>query len=61
MLPPSIEFPRFRPRAPWWGPDLQTLRNTFRGPAITERALRPVAQIAHYRQQLKRFDALIQT
>lgn len=23
------EFPAFRPRAPWWGPDLQTLRNFF--------------------------------
>jgi len=25
-------FPRFRPRSPWWGPDLQTLRNFLRGP-----------------------------
>lgn len=24
----------FRPRAPWFGPDLQTLRNTLRGPAL---------------------------
>ena len=24
-----LEFPPFRPRAPWWGPDLQTLRNFF--------------------------------
>ncbi len=30
-------FPRFVPRAPWWGPDLQTLRNTLRGPV----AVRP--------------------
>ena len=27
------EFPRFRPRSPWWGPDLQTLRNFLRGPS----------------------------
>lgn len=25
-------YPPFRPRAPWWGPDLQTLRNMLRGP-----------------------------
>jgi predicted alpha/beta-fold hydrolase len=24
------ELPPFRPRAPWWGPDLQTLRNALR-------------------------------
>ncbi len=24
------DLPPFRPRAPWWGPDLQTLRNTLR-------------------------------
>lgn len=24
-----LEFPPFHPRAPWWGPDLQTLRNFF--------------------------------
>ena len=29
------EFPAFRPRAPWWGPDLQTLRNMLRGPVLT--------------------------
>ncbi len=27
-----IEFPEFRPRPPWLGADLQTLRNLFRGP-----------------------------
>lgn len=27
------EFPRFRQRSPWWGPDLQTLRNFLRGPS----------------------------
>jgi predicted alpha/beta-fold hydrolase len=27
-----LEFPAFEPRAPWWGPDLQTLRNTLRRP-----------------------------
>jgi predicted alpha/beta-fold hydrolase len=26
-------FPRFDPRPPWFGPDLQTLRNVVRGPA----------------------------
>lgn len=25
----QLEFPPFHPRAPWWGPDLQTLRNFF--------------------------------
>nr|WP_246462928.1 alpha/beta fold hydrolase [Nitrospirillum iridis] len=29
-MPPG--YPPFRPRAPWWGPDLQTLRNTLRRP-----------------------------
>jgi predicted alpha/beta-fold hydrolase len=27
-------FPRFRPRLPWWGGDLQTLRNSLRPPRI---------------------------
>ncbi len=27
------EYPLFVPRAPWFGPDLQTLRNLVRGPA----------------------------
>jgi predicted alpha/beta-fold hydrolase len=26
----SLSFPAFRPRPPWWGPDLQTLRNAVR-------------------------------
>jgi predicted alpha/beta-fold hydrolase len=30
----SAGFPPFRPRAPWFGADLQTLRNVLRGPAI---------------------------
>lgn len=29
---PSQRFPGFRPRAPWFGPDLQTVRNLLRGP-----------------------------
>lgn len=29
MTGSALEFPPFRPRAPWWGPDLQTLRNYF--------------------------------
>lgn len=28
------DFPPFRPRAPWRGPDLQTLRNVVRGPVM---------------------------
>lgn len=33
MLLPQTEFEPFRPRFPWYGPDLQTLRNTiFRTP-----------------------------
>ena len=33
-LPPvdATGYPAFQPRAPWWGADLQTLRNTLRGP-----------------------------
>jgi predicted alpha/beta-fold hydrolase len=27
------DFPAFAPRLPWWGPDLQTLRNVLRPPA----------------------------
>jgi alpha/beta superfamily hydrolase len=27
-----IDYPSFRPRAPWWGGDLQTLRNTVMRP-----------------------------
>ncbi len=30
----SAAFPTFRPRAPWFGADLQTLRNVLRGPVI---------------------------
>lgn len=29
-----LQFPEFRPRAPWWGPDLQTIRNLLRGPLL---------------------------
>jgi predicted alpha/beta-fold hydrolase len=29
MLLPQNDFEPFRPRFPWYGPDLQTLRNTF--------------------------------
>jgi len=35
-VPPSIDsldLPPFRPRFPWWGPDLQTLSNLFVTPA----------------------------
>ncbi len=27
----ELDFPPFRPRPPWWGADLQTLRDTLRG------------------------------
>lgn len=30
-LPRQLGLPPFRPRAPWWGGDLQTLRDTLRG------------------------------
>jgi predicted alpha/beta-fold hydrolase len=30
MTDASSPFPPFRPRAPWWGPDLQTVRNYLR-------------------------------
>ena len=40
-------FPRFRPRAPWWGADLQTLRTVLRPPvrdlAAGERLVLPLA------------------
>lgn len=32
MKDDSVEFPTFRSRAPWWGGDLQTLRNSIVGP-----------------------------
>lgn len=44
-----VELPRFQPRAPWWGPDLQTVRNTLRRPrpdfdgAAQERLVLPLA------------------
>jgi hypothetical protein len=28
-FPGRVPFPRFVPRAPWWGPDLQTVRNVL--------------------------------
>ncbi len=31
----GVSLPGFRPRAPWYGPDLQTLRNVLRGPVTT--------------------------
>lgn len=32
---PSPTYPDFEPRFPWRGPDLQTLRNVVRGPALS--------------------------
>jgi predicted alpha/beta-fold hydrolase len=47
MLLPQTEFEPFRPRFPWYGPDLQTLRNTiFRTPVDLvggERLVLPMA------------------
>jgi predicted alpha/beta-fold hydrolase len=31
---PAFDFPGFRARAPWWGADLQTLRNTLAPPPV---------------------------
>lgn len=33
----ELGFPRFRPRSPWWGADLQTLRDTLRGIRLDDR------------------------
>lgn len=30
----STRFPRFQARAPWWGADLQTIRNSLRPPSL---------------------------
>jgi len=37
----SPAFPDFVPRFPWWGPDLQTLRNVVRGAALPPRLEEP--------------------
>lgn len=48
-MEPRFAFPSFEPRAPWWGPDLQTLRNTLRPPrpvfdgAAQERLVLPLS------------------
>ena len=36
-LAKKIQFPTFKARAPWWGPDLQTVRNvvTFNASDLT--------------------------
>lgn len=31
------KYPNFSPRFPWWGPDLQTLRNTLAPPRVASR------------------------
>lgn len=36
----ELELPPFRPRAPWWGADLQTLRDTLRGVPLAEQQAR---------------------
>lgn len=41
----SVALSTFRPRAPWWGPDLQTLRNTLRGPSIPPLAAQDSVQL----------------
>ena len=54
----GLALPPFRPRAPWFGSDLQTLRNTFRGGTATVPAARELvlplgdgdALIGHYHE-----------
>lgn len=36
----ELGFPNFLPRAPWWGADLQTLRDTVRGCRLEDRQAR---------------------
>lgn len=36
----ELELPPFRPRAPWWGADLQTLRDTLRPLRLDDRSSR---------------------
>jgi len=36
LRPMILSFPEFHPRPPWWGPDLQTLRNAVRERRDTE-------------------------
>ena len=38
----ELGFPRFRPRAPWWGADLQTLRDTLRGCRLEDQPAQPL-------------------
>jgi len=44
VLPPDPDYPSYRSRAPWWGGDLQTLRNSLRGSSAAEAALARVPQ-----------------
>jgi predicted alpha/beta-fold hydrolase len=39
LVTPETHYPAFRARSPWWGGDLQTLRNTLRGPGGLEAEL----------------------
>jgi len=36
LLLEELGIPPFRPRAPWWGGDLQTLRDTLRGVSLSD-------------------------
>jgi predicted alpha/beta-fold hydrolase len=38
----ALGFPPFRPRPPWWGADLQTLRDTLRGCRLEDRQAQPL-------------------
>jgi predicted alpha/beta-fold hydrolase len=37
ILPAALDLPPFRQRPPWWGADLQTLRDTLRGCRLRNR------------------------
>ena len=37
ILPAALDLPPFRQRPPWWGADLQTLRDTLRGCRLLDR------------------------
>jgi len=56
--PNRPDFPDFAPRLPWLGPDLQTLRNVLRGPALVPRRHKP-AKPLHFAMRDGSGDQLI--